>query len=707
MQGRPINRASATLIAAIGALAAPQASAQSLTTYGTPGLIEMPTAEVMQDGDLAFTASVFGPNFRYTGAFQVLPRVYGGFRYSQIKNINGATGYLGGDTFDRSFDMHYQIFDETSRRPAVAIGLRDFLGTGILSGEYFVATKSFGSKLEVTGGLGWGRLAGRNSFSNPLGAISDRFKTRPAGFTGRGGQIEAGNWFRGPTSPFAGVKWKFSNQTTLFAEYSPDLYVRESVNTGINVSSPLNFGIEYRFKNGPKLKGYLIGGHEIGAQLSYVINPKRPRISGGLETSPRVVGTRDRLAIADWNNSAKGGGKAAVQRVVAARLSEDGMKLQGFTMSGNKATVRVENNRWNNESQAAGRAARVMATTLPPEIEQFTVVFHERGVPISRVVTQRSDLEELQFDYDGAWRTLARTDIADAYDQGRVGELDDVYPVIETSFGPYLATSFFDPNSPIRADFGAQLKAAYRPAPGLTFSGRFRYPLIGNIDKSFRGSNSVLEPVRTNAVKYAKESNLEINTLSAEYIFRPGKDLFGRVSFGYLESMFGGISAELLWYPIASRLALGVELNYVKQRDFDMLLGFQDYGVTSGHASAYYDFGNGFTTQIDVGRYLAGDYGATLGIDREFNNGFKVGGFFTLTNVSFADFGEGSFDKGLRFEVPVSWLTGRPSRKTIKQTIKPITRDGGARLAVTNRLYGFVTDYRGAELRDGWGRYLR
>lgn len=36
MQGRPINKASATLIAAIGAFAAPHASAQSLTTYGTP-----------------------------------------------------------------------------------------------------------------------------------------------------------------------------------------------------------------------------------------------------------------------------------------------------------------------------------------------------------------------------------------------------------------------------------------------------------------------------------------------------------------------------------------------------------------------------------------------------------------------------------------------------------------------------------------------
>ena len=124
-------------------------------------------------------------------------------------------------------------------------------------------------------------------------------------------------------------------------------------------------------------------------------------------------------------------------------------------------------------------------------------------------------------------------------------------------------------------------------------------------------------------------------------------------------------------------------------------------------SQAYYDLGNGFFGQLDVGRYLAGDYGATFSLDREFNNGFKVGGYFTLTDVSFDDFGEGSFDKGLRFEVPLSWLTGRPSRTKVQQTIKPITRDGGARLAVANRLHGVVRDYRGKELRDSWGRYLR
>jgi hypothetical protein len=265
-----------------------------------------------------------------------------------------------------------------------------------------------------------------------------------------------------------------------------------------------------------------------------------------MEAAPQSIGQRNRLAIADWNNSQKGGGKDAAQHVLKSRLAADGLALQGFTMSGTQATVRVQNNRWDVEAQAAGRAARVMAATLPPQIEQLTVVFQNNGMPISRIVTQRSDLEELQFDYDGSWRTLARADIEDAHDESRLGELEDAFPVYESSLGPYLATSFFDPDSPVRADLGVQLKLAYRPTPGLTFSGLFRYPLVGNIADSERVSNSLIEPVRTNAVRYSQESELEINKLTAEYMFRPGKDFFGRVSAGYLESMFGGVSAEVL-----------------------------------------------------------------------------------------------------------------------------------------------------------------
>lgn len=704
------RRASAFFILAFGtasALALTNAAAQSdrtaLSTYGTPGLIETPTARSLKDGELAFTTSLVGPTLRNTVTFQILPRVSGSFRYTRIDGGQAD----GTPNFDRSFDISFQLLDEGELRPAVALGLRDFLGTGLYSGEYLVATKSIGSKLEVTGGIGWGRFAGRDSFTNPLGVIDDRFETRSGGRSLTGGQVETGNWFRGPASLFGGVAYHLNDRTTLFAEYSTDTYDRDTAQGLIDISSPINFGLQYGFRNGIDLKAYVVGGEEIGAQFSYVLDPAKRFNAGGRETSPRPVGSRNDLAVAEWNNSARGGGTEATTRVLNARLADEGLVLQSFEMSGGRAIARIENTRWDVEAQAAGRAARAMATTLPPKIEELVVVFQDKGVPISRVVTQRSDLEELQYDYDGSWRSYARADIQDAADEGRAGELSGAYPVFDYGLSPYMALSFFDPDNPVRAEAGAQLKLSYRPSPGLTFAGRFRYPFAGNIGDSDRVSDSAIEPVRTNAVLYARESELEVNTLTAEYMFRPGKDVFGRVTAGYLEDMFGGVSAELLWYPTGSRLALGAEVNYARQRDFDMLFGFQDYGVVTGHASAYYDLGNGFLGQIDAGRYLAGDWGATVAIDREFNNGFRVGGYFTLTDVSSSDFGEGSFDKGIRFEVPLSFITGKPSKTVLKQTLRPITRDGGARLNVDNRLHRQVRDYRGKELRDGWGRYLR
>ena len=39
---------------------------------------------------------------------------------------------------------------------------------------------------------------------------------------------------------------------------------------------------------------------------------------------------------------------------------------------------------------------------------------------------------------------------------------------------------------------------------------------------------------------------------------------------------------------------LGIELNKVRQRDFDMRFGLRPYDVFTGHVSAYYDFGGRF-----------------------------------------------------------------------------------------------------------------
>lgn len=685
-----------------GALAAQDRTV--LSFYGTPGLIDTPTAAPLPDGELAFTTSYFGDTSRNSLTFQVSPRLSGTFRYSAIQ------GFDGGDTrFDRSFDLRYQLSFETQRRPAIAVGLQDFGGSGIYSGEFIVATKHFTPRFATTLGIGWGRYGSRNGFTNPLGVIDNRFETRPDNQLSieETGRVEAEKWFRGDAAFFGGVQWRATDKLSFLAEYSSDAYTREQNAGAGRYPSPLNFGVNYQFDNGVDLGAYYLYGTDIGVLLNYSFNGKNPPFPGGREGAPPPIVPRNSVAAASWGENWRdtAGRAERVEQSAAQAFAAQGLVLEGLAFTANRAQATLRNPTYDRFAQALGRAVRALANTLPPEIEVFEITIAEAGVPLSRAVFNRSDLEELEFALDGAWQTYARSEISDAY--AGAPRSPGVYPRFSYNFGTYLQPSLFDPDNPIRADFGPELSVSYLPAPGLVFAGSVRQPLIGNLDQATRMSNSQLPRVRSDLVLYNTESELELSYLTGEKLFRPGKNLYGRVTAGYLERMYGGVSGELLWKPVNKRLALGAEINYARQRDFDMLLGFQDYDVITGHASAYYDFGNGYLAQIDAGRYLAGDWGATFSLDREFGNGMRVGAFFTLTDVPFDEFGEGSFDKGIRITVPISWLAGEPTRRGFGQVIRPVTRDGGARLDVRNRLYEFTRGAHGHELEEGWGKFWR
>ncbi|WP_170407795.1 YjbH domain-containing protein [Ruegeria arenilitoris] len=688
-------------MALVCAAATGMAQAQSVSTYGTPGLLETPTAEMFEDGMLVFTAAGLRNTGRGTMTFQMLPWVNGSFRYAVIDRFNTPDKTL----YDRSFDVHFRLREESKHSPAIVMGLRDFGGTGIYAAEYFVATKTFQDRFKVTGGIGWGRMAGRGAFSNPLGIFGDRFDTRAApneGGISATGQVDFGNWFRGDAALFGGVSWQYNDRLTFLAEYSPDLYTQEAVANGLRVKSPINVGLQYRFKNGTQLTTSYLYGTTLGLTLSYFVDPRKAVTPGGQGAAPPPLRPEAQIAAATADRS-----QGDIRDRLQNALDQEGLRLVYLSGTGDTVQVGVENNRYGQAAQALGRTARVLANEEPPQAEQFDIALMSNGVPLSAVRVNRDDLYELEHDPDNAWRSFARAEISDTIPLLQGGILTDAYPHFSYRFGPYLNLSFFDPDDPLRYEVGAALGLDYTLLPGFTLSTELRQPILSTLDDSTRVSDSPLPHVRSDWAIYARESNLRVEHMTAEYMWRPGKDLYARTTLGYLETMFGGLSTELLWYPTDSRLALGVEANYVAQRDYDVLFGFQDYNVATGHVSAYYDLPGDYHAQVDVGRYLAGDYGATFTLDREFTNGFKVGAFFTLTDVSFDDFGEGSFDKGIRLEIPVSWLTGRPSRNKIAQTIRPILRDGGARLNVRNRLYGVTREARAQDLSRGWGRFWR
>ena len=213
--------------------------------------------------------------------------------------------------------------------------------------------------------------------------------------------------------------------------------------------------------------------------------------------------------------------------------------------------------------------------------------------------------------------------------------------------------------------------------------------------------------MRTDRAKYKREGKTAIENLTANYLFKPGPDFYGQVSVGYLESMFGGVSTEVLWKPANQRWGLGFDLSYVKQRDFDQLFGFRNYNVVTGGVSAYWAINRNLKAQLDMGRYLAGDWGTTLSVDRVFANGWRMGAYATLTNADPAEFGEGSFSKGLRLSVPLSWGIGTPTRKIYAIDMNTEARDGGARLNKDKRLHDVVSEYQRPGLEASWPRFWR
>ena len=158
---------------------------------------------------------------------------------------------------------------------------------------------------------------------------------------------------------------------------------------------------------------------------------------------------------------------------------------------------------------------------------------------------------------------------------------------------------------------------------------------------------------------------------------------------GILEDMFSGYGGEYLYFKPNSNYSFGFELFNVRKRDYDWGFGHLDYENTTLTANLYYrNFGTiPFDMKLSAGEYLAGDVGSTIEFSRTFQNGTKFGVFASFTDVTTEQFGEGTFDKGLFFNIPIYG-------NFINYTWKPLTKDPGAKLNRRNSLHDLLVKFR-------------
>ena len=673
----------------------------SLGMFGTTGLIDMPSAESQPDAELTTSLTAFSDFTHGTFTFQVTPRLSGSFRYAKMKNWAIGGPITKPSYFDRSFDLQYRLINERTYVPAVAIGLRDFMGTGIYSSQYLVATKNFGPKLKVTGGLGWGRL----SDTTDIMAID----------TTLGGAPNIDAWFRGPVGGFGGIEWQTPVEgLRLKAEYSSDHYVLENElltrdgqnrvrpTASFERKSPINVGLDYRTKRGLQFGLYYLYGAEFGISFSTALNPSRN--NGFVDRAPTSIHSRgsEYSRSTDWTQVE--GIQDKAREHLDKELKKDNICVEALHFNGVHAEVRINNKKYQAVVQAVGRTARAMAKVFPDSVESFTIVPMNNGLASSAITINRHDLETLENNVNGAELLAARVDIADADElPAGIGFASGLYPKLTWGIAPFATIKVFDSDNLFAISGGIRAQAKYQITPGLSISGAISKRVL-NSDKTPTPSSSGLARVRTDVGQYNLQGNPGIDNLSVEYVFKLAPAVYGRVSAGYLEQMFGGVSAEMLWKHADLNWGFGAEVNYVKQREFKQMFGFQNYTIATGHVSAYYEAENGFEYQVDVGRYLAGDFGATVSVDRSFDNGWRVGAYATLTDADSALFGEGRFDKGIRLQIPIGWALGAASKSSVNTTLKSLTRDGGQRLNVSNRLYDTVRDSHVRKISGAWGR---
>ena len=674
-------------------LHAQQAAAPGASDWGGVGLMQTPTARMADEGEVSITASHTSPYSRYTVSMQPMPWLEGSFRYISIANRRYGHASLSGNQNykDKSIDLKVRLLQEGRWQPEIAMGARDLGGTGLFSSEYLVASKRFGP-LDVSLGLATGYIGNRGDFGNPLKLFDDRFQTRP-NHSNEAGELNTSGVFRGPVGVFAGVAYQTPWQPLqIKLEYEGNDYRNEPQRNHQRQRLPLNIGAAYALND--NLQFQL--GWERGDKPVFGLT-----LHGNLATAQPATKSLDPAPIIGKANKAASNDQTSTYVVPAptdwAALSRQleenaGLRVSRIARRGPELIVSGEQRRYLEPAIAFGRTARILDQAVPKDIRWFSVQNSRLGMPLIETSVERARFQE--FTDHRLAANLLGIDMAAPTHAYRQMVYAAPLQHFEGSFNLDYQQSLGGPDNFILFQMAGSYSAELRFTHNVWLSGAVNYNLYNNYDQFRYDAPSELPRVRTDVRQYLTAAGATLPNLQITATAQIAPDLYSMVYAGLFESMYGGIGGELLYRPLLSRWAIGADVNTVKQRDFDQRLRFRDYSVTTGHASLYYVWGDTrkVVATLSAGRYLAKDWGATLALNRVFDNGASMGAYATKTDVSTQAFGEGSFDKGIHVSVPFDLMLPRSTRTRANLSWSPLSRDGGARLSRSYMLYPMTSE---------------
>ena len=624
----------------------------TFNNHGVLGVVNTPSARFYDESSYGITIYDGTPDQKITMTSFPFDWLEASFFYTNIQNRRYCSEaydpVCSQDYKDKGFNFKLRIKEEGAF-PAIAIGINDIAGTGYYSSEYIVA--SYGIKnTDFHFGMGWGTLNGsKYKFRNPLGSLSSSFYTRPNQTEDRGGQFQPSRYFSdNKVSPFFGISHVVNEKLILKFEH-------DTTSTDKKISFPrkeseFSFGIDYSINNNFSIS---LSSERAGYNSIRLLYKNNPKVDMPKYQYKSPEGTE---------------GKSNINKY-------------------SKLIKNIENN---------GIGVNKIIETpdfIGLELTQFS---HPNLDIIEEIVRAASFDAGIKQDIKTDLR-IANLKASSEYEEEYERNVKLIYERESKSafntknrivFRPFLASreEFF------KGSLLLENNSELILSDNFFFSSNLKYSIWDNFnDLQYVPVNTYPAQVRSDVKDYLKnfDEGIFIGRAQFDYHATPKNNHHIMATAGILEEMYSGVGFEYLYFKKNVNYALGFEVFEVKKRDYKMRFGTIDYKNLTYHANFYYrnyDY-IPFDAKISYGEYLAGDEGLTMELSRTFLNGTEFGIFASLTDVSSEQFGEGTFDKGIFFNIPIYG-------NFINYTWRPLTKDPGAKLNRKHTLHDLLIKFK-------------
>ncbi len=630
--------------------------ADSINSFGTVGVNYSPSARFYDEGTLAISLSNNNDFRRLNLLAQPYDWLEVSIFYSDLFNLDYPAS-LGQSYKDKGFNMKIKLLSESANLPQLALGLSDFAGTGLFSGEYLVGTKRFGT-LDFSVGLGWGIYAEGNKLKNPLKYLSKSFEDRNYRYGSTVGEFDIKDYFSGKDMGiFSSIVYTKGKHNLIMDLSSSNFKGR----FGIIDEFSQNY-IGYRFNSDLYKASIYFGDKEdVNFSVSFASNYANYQS----KKFKKVVPKHDAKILNLIDN-----------------LQANSIGLKEINLLDDSLQIGIRQNSFQNVNNSVLFTMQSLQEAQIDQYKEVTVLNYSFG---SLVTKHQVNLEE---------NSVSRLEPKNLLPEDtKLFFANEKFPRTQFNISPSLRTFIASREQFLLGGLLLNADALTYFSESMYLDTKLGYSVADNFDKlSLEPVTTFPAQVRSDIKDYLKgmSDGVHIERFELNYL-KKNKNNYFSFKAGILEQMYSGAGFEYLNLDQFDNFAFGFEAFQVKKRDYDQKFGYLDYETFTGHLNFYHYYSPlNLTTHVSMGRYLAGDDGVTIDFSKRFKNGFKLGAFATFTDVSSEDFGEGSFDKGIYVTLPIAGFN-QDGLSGFRWT--PLTKDPGQKLRLSHRIFNITDRY--------------